>query len=138
MPMPRFIAKQPASHSDVRAAEARVVDVLARLISDLDKRMTRLESQVGALHLGSTCHPEWVRPGTGLTASISRARVVESVLSFMVDDEGMTIKELAAYLHIPASRLDTLRDDLQFLAKEDRVQRMPRHRWRIKDSRNAT
>lgn len=138
MSMPRFLPKQPASHSDVRAAEARVTDVLARMIADLDKRLANLESRLTALHLGSTCHPEWVTPGAGLTGSISRARVVESVLSFMDSDEGMTVKELAAYLHLPASRIDTLRDDLRFLQDEDRVQRLPRHRWRIKDSRNAT
>jgi hypothetical protein len=138
MSMPTFLRKTPASTSDVRAAETRVVEVLGNMVTQLAKRVEELETKVHALHLGSTCHPEWVVVRRGLTAQIQRARIVESILSSCDSPNGLTVKELSAYLHLPDSRIEVLREDLRFLAQEDRVERMPRHRWRIKDSRNAT
>lgn len=138
MSMPTFLRRTPASTSDVRAAETRVIEVLATTISNLAKRLDDLETKVHALHLGSTCHPEWVVVRRGMTAQIQRARIVEAILSASDSPNGLTVKELSAYLHLPDSRIEVLREDLRFLAQEDRVERMPRHRWRIKDSRNAT
>lgn len=138
MSMPRFLQRKPADEGMVRASEARVLDALTDAINKIYDRLDVLERKVGALHLGSTCHPEWVAPSSTIKARIQRALIVESVLASQGSDDGMAVKELAAYLHLPASRIDTLRDDLQFLQEEDRVQRLPRHRWRIKDSRNAT
>lgn len=138
MSMPTFLRRTPASTSDVRAAETRVIEVLATTISNLAKRLDDLETKVNALHLGSTCHPEWVVVRRGLTAQIQRSRIVEAILSASDSPHGLTVKELSAYLHLPDSRIEVLREDLRFLAQEDRVERMPRHRWRIKDSRNAT
>lgn len=136
--MPTFLRRTPASTSDVRAAETRVIEVLATTLSNLAKRLDDLETKVHALHLGSTCHPEWVVVRRGMTAQIQRARIVEAILSASDSPNGLTVKELSAYLHLPDSRIEVLREDLRFLAQEDRVERMPRHRWRIKDSRNAT
>ncbi len=138
MSMPTFLRRTPASTSDVRAAETRVIEVLATTISNLAKRLDDLETKVHALHLGSTCHPEWVVVRRGMTAQIQRSRIVEAILSASDSPNGLTVKELSAYLHLPDSRIEVLREDLRFLAQEDRVERMPRHRWRIKDSRNAT
>lgn len=138
MSMPTFLRRTPASTSDVRASETRVIEVLATTISNLAKRLDDLETKVHALHLGSTCHPEWVVVRRGMTAQIQRARIVEAILSASDSPNGLTVKELSAYLHLPDSRIEVLREDLRFLAQEDRVERMPRHRWRIKDSRNAT
>jgi hypothetical protein len=136
--MPRFIQKQPASASDLRAVEARVIDVLARQIAALGNRVEVLERRLAAIHLHSTCHPEWVAPDKTMVGAIRRARIVESVLSFMDSEDGMSVREIAAYLHLPDARLDILRDDLKFLASEDRARRTSRQQWRIKDSRNAT
>jgi hypothetical protein len=136
MPMPTFIARKPASRSDVEAAEVRVIDVLGRAVAALEERLSALEVKVQALHLGSTCHPEWVVVRRGIAAQVTRSRIVESILA-TVDPSGISVKELAAYLHLPLSRIDILRDDLRFLADEDRAERLPRHKWRIKD-RNAT
>ncbi|MGA1062098.1 MAG: hypothetical protein ACO3VH_07185 [Ilumatobacteraceae bacterium] len=135
--MPTFIQRKPASRSDIQAAETRVIDILARTVATLEERLSALEVKVQAMHLGSTCHPEWVVVRRGLAAQITRSRIVESILA-STDADGISVKELAAYLHLPSSRIEVLREDLRFLADEDRVQRMPRHRWRIKDSRNAT
>lgn len=137
MPMPTFIARKPASRSDIEAAEVRVTDALARTVARLEERLSALETKVQAMHLGSTCHPEWVVVRRGLTAQVTRARIVESILA-STDSDGVSVKELAAYLHLPSSRIDILREDLRFLADEDRAERLPRHKWRIKDSRNAT
>lgn len=138
MSMPTFLRRTPASTSDVRASETRVTDALAKMIANLAQRVDELETKVTALHLGSTCHPEWVIVRRGMAAQVQRARIVESILSSSDSPAGMAVKELAAYLHLPESRTDVLREDLRFLAQESRVERMPRHRWRIKDSRNAT
>jgi hypothetical protein len=113
-----------------------LLTTLNERIAELTSRMDALETKVRALHLGSTAHPEWVVPGKGLTAAVMRARIVESVLA-SCGEEGLTIKELAAYLHIPATRVEVLREDIRFLVDEDRAQRAPRLRWRIKD-RHAT
>lgn len=134
--MPRFITKQPASESLVRESETRLLNRLDESIAELKSRMDAIETRIRALHLGSTAHPEWVVPGKGLTSAVMRARIVESVLS-TCGEEGLTIKELAAYLHIPPTRVEVLREDIRFLENEDRAIRAPRHRWRIKD-RHAT
>lgn len=136
--MPTFFQRKPASVSDVEATETRVLNVLSNALARLAERVEQLETKVHALHLGSTCHPEWVVVRRGLTAQIQRARIVEAILSSSDSPDGLTVKELCAYLHLPHSRIEVLREDLRFLAQEDRVERMPRHRWRIKDSRNAT
>ena len=138
MSMPTFLRKSPASTSDVRAAETRVIEVLGDMVAQLARRVEELETKVHALHLGSTCHPEWVVVRRGLTAQIQRSRIVEAILSSSDSPDGLTLKELSAYLHLPHSRIEVLREDLRFLQQEDRVEHMPRHRWRIKDSRNAT
>lgn len=138
MSMPRVLMPRAATISDVSEANARLLSCIEHRIDDLVSRVATLEARLGALHLGSTCHPEWVSPSETQTGKIRRALVVESVLSFMDSEEGMNVKELAAYLHLPPTRIETLREDLAFLAYEDRVKRIQRQRWRIKDSRNAT
>lgn len=135
MSMPRFLQRKPADEGMVRASEARVLDALTDAIDKISHRLDVLERKVGALHLGSTCHPEWVAPSETIKARIQRALIVESVLASQGSDEGMTVRELAAYLHLPPSRFDTLREDLRFLDLEERVQRLQRHRWRIRSEK---
>jgi len=113
----------------LRETEAR----LLRLIRETDARLEQLSVRLSALHLGSTCHPEWVNPGAGPGARARRAAIVEAVLT-IAGPKGMTGPELAAYLHLPESRRDVLDVDLSYLIAEDRAERVPNRakRWRIR------
>lgn len=127
---PRFLPPKPISESTLREVDAR----LDRRIRELEAQVHRLAEQVAALHLGSTCHPDWVNPGKGSVAAARRASVVEAVLA-AAGPKGMNLPELSAYLHIPMSRRDTLFADLSYLIQEERAERVPTRakRWRIKE-----
>lgn len=127
---PRFLPPKPISESTLREVDAR----LDRRIRELEAQVHRLAEQVAALHLGSTCHPDWVNPGKGSVAAARRASVVEAVLA-AAGPKGMNLPELSAYLHIPMSRRDTLFADLSYLIAEERAERVPTRakRWRIKE-----
>lgn len=127
---PRFLPPKPISESTLREVDAR----LDRRIRELEAQVHRLAEQVAALHLGSTCHPDWVNPGKGSVAAARRASVVEAVLA-AAGNKGMNLPELSAYLHIPMSRRDTLFADLSYLIAEERAERVPTRakRWRIKE-----
>ena len=127
---PRFLPPKPISESTLREVDAR----LDRRIRELEAQVHRLAEQVAALHLGSTCHPDWVNPGKGSVAAARRASVVEAVLA-AAGTKGMNLPELSAYLHIPMSRRDTLFADLSYLIQEERAERVPTRakRWRIKE-----
>lgn len=104
-----------------------------RLIAQINARFDSIEVRINALHLHSTCHPEWVAPGAGAGAQARRAGIVEAVL-LMSGSVGMTVPELAGYLHIPVSRRETLGEDLSYLVAEERIQIVPSRskRWRIR------
>jgi hypothetical protein len=127
---PRFLPPKPISESTLREVDAR----LDRRIRELEAQVHRLAEQVAALHLGSTCHPDWVNPGKGSVAAARRASVVEAVLA-AAGPKGMNLPELSAYLHIPMTRRDTLFADLSYLIQEERAERVPTRakRWRIKE-----
>jgi len=127
---PRFLPPKPISESTLREVDAR----LDRRIRELEAQVHRLAEQVAALHLGSTCHPDWVNPGKGSVAAARRASVVEAVLA-AAGPKGMNLPELSAYLHIPMTRRDTLFADLSYLIAEERAERVPTRakRWRIKE-----
>jgi hypothetical protein len=127
---PRFLPPKPISESTLREVDAR----LDRRIRELEAQVHRLAEQVAALHLGSTCHPDWVNPGKGSVAAARRASVVEAVLA-AAGPRGMNLPELSAYLHIPMTRRDTLFADLSYLIAEERAERVPTRakRWRIKE-----
>lgn len=127
--MPEFCAPKPATETALRETEARLV----RLIRELNARFDSIEVRINALHLHSTCHPEWVAPGAGAGAKARRASIVEAVL-LMSGSVGMTVPELAGYLHIPVSRRETLGEDLSYLVAEERIQIVPSRnkRWRIR------
>lgn len=127
---PRFLPPKPISESTLREVDAR----LDRRIRELEAQVHRLAEQVAALHLGSTCHPDWVNPGKGSVAAARRASVVEAVLA-AAGTKGMNLPELSAYLHIPMTRRDTLFADLSYLIQEERAERVPTRakRWRIKE-----
>lgn len=128
--MPSFVAPRPVSETALRDVELR----LSQQMRQLAARLERLETLVSSLHLGSTCHPDWISPGKGVVAQARRASVVEAVL-LVAGSEGMTLTELAAYLHIPKSRHDVLTSDLSYLIGEDRAERLPTRakRWRHKE-----
>lgn len=128
---PRFVPPRPISESNLRETEAR----LDRRILQLEAQVRRLAEQVGALHLGSTCHPDWVNPGRGTVAAARRASIVEAVLA-AAGPSGMSLPELAAYLHLPATRRETLTEDLSLLIAEQRAERIPTRakRWRITET----
>jgi hypothetical protein len=127
---PRFLPPKPISESTLREVDAR----LDRRIRELEAQVHRLAEQVAALHLGSTCHPDWVNPGKGSVAAARRASVVEAVLA-AAGPKGMNLPELSAYLHVPITRRDTLFADLSYLIAEERAERVPTRakRWRIKE-----
>jgi hypothetical protein len=127
---PRFLPPKPISESTLREVDAR----LDRRIRELEAQVHRLAEQVAALHLGSTCHPDWVNPGKGSVAAARRASVVEAVLA-AAGPRGMNLPELSAYLHIPMGRRDTVFADLSYLIAEERAERVPTRakRWRIKE-----
>lgn len=123
------IMPRHASETALRETEARLV----RMIRELSARFDALEVRLSALHLGSTCHPEWVAPNPGPAARARRAGIVEAVLA-IAGPAGMTLAELAAYLHLPSSRRDTLDADLSYLIEEDRAERVPSRakKWRTR------
>ena len=127
---PRFLPPKPISESTLREVDAR----LDRRNRELEAQVHRLAERVAALHLGSTCHPDWVNPGKGSVAAARRASVVEAVLA-AAGPKGMNLPELSAYLHIPMTRRDTLFADLSYLIAEERAERVPTRakRWRIKE-----
>lgn len=126
-----MVVRVPATMSDVRETEAR----LKRLISETQERLARLEILISAVHLGSTCHPEWVQPGKGPAAQARRAAIVEAVIH-MAGDEGMTLEGLAAYLHVPPELRDVVSQDCAYLVENDRIKRINRNtRWRIQNAR---
>lgn len=127
MTLPQTHPRTPATTSELREVEASLVASLRRL----DERLTALEVRLGALVLGSTCHPEWVSPGAGHVAKARRALVVETVVG-AAGKSGMTFAELAAYLHIPRARHDILREDIAYLCEADRLVRTSRNhaKWR--------
>lgn len=128
--MPSFVAPKPVSETALRDVEGR----LSRQIKILEAQVAALAERVAAVHLGSTCHPEWIRPGPGSVAAARRAGIVEAVLA-AAGGYGMTLVELAAYLHLPRSRHAVLLTDLSYLIGEDRAERTPTRarKWRIKD-----
>lgn len=129
MTLPTTHQRTPATTSALREVETNLSAALAAL----DRRLTALETRLSAMALGASCHPEWVSPGAGPVARARRALVVETVVAAS-GKAGMTLTELAAYLHIPKQRLDTLRDDLAYLVEEDRLVRMNRNpRWRTRN-----
>lgn len=131
MTLPTTHQRTPATTSALREVETNLSSALAAL----DRRLTALETRLSAMALGASCHPEWVAPGAGPVAQARRALVVETVVAAS-GKAGMTLVELAAYLHIPKQRLDTLRDDLAYLVEAERCVRINRNqRWR---TRNAT
>lgn len=127
---PRFVAPKPVSETSLRDLEGR----LLRRIAELEAQVRTLADRVAALHLGSTCHPEWVHPGPGSVAQARRASVVEAVLA-VSGRRGMSLPELAAYLHLPPTRHETLNLDISHLIGEERIERLPSRakRWRIKE-----
>lgn len=127
---PRFVAPKPVSETSLRDLEGR----LSRRIDELERTVRAMSERLAAMHLGSTCHPEWINPGTGSVAAARRATVVESVLA-IAGPRGMSLPELAAYLHLPRTRHDVLLLDLSYLIEETRVERIPSRakRWRIKE-----
>jgi len=131
MTLPTTHQRTPATTSALREVETN----LTSAITVLERRLSALETRLSAMVLGATCHPEWVAPGAGPVARARRALVVETVVAAS-GKAGMTLVELAAYLHIPKQRLDTLRDDLAYLVEAERLTRINRNaRWRV---RNAT
>lgn len=128
--MPSFVAPKPVSETALRDLEGR----LSRRIQLLEAQVASLAERIAALHLGSTCHPEWINPGAGSVAQARRASVVEAVLA-TAGGYGMTLPELAAYLHLPRTRQSVLLLDLSYLIGEDRAERTPTRakKWRIKD-----
>jgi hypothetical protein len=118
------------SETALRDLEGR----LSRRINELEALIVSLAERVAALHLGSTCHPDWISPGRGTVAQARRASVVEAVLA-VAGPQGMTLPELAAYLHLPRNRRTTLLSDLSYLIAEDRAERLPSRvqRWRTKE-----
>lgn len=125
----RMVPARPATETALHELEAR----LFRLIQETNDRLANLEVRLAALHLGSTCHPEWVSPSKGYGARARRASIVEAVLA-MAGDKGLTLTELASFLHLPKERHDTLLADLSYLIDGDRAERMPtrakKWRWR--------
>jgi hypothetical protein len=128
--MPSFVAPKPVSETALRDLELR----LSAQVRALAAQVEALNVRVSALHLGSTCHPEWINPGRGNLASARRASIVEAVLA-TADTPGMTMAELAAYLHLPRTRHEVLLSDLSYLIDADRVERTPTRakKWRIKE-----
>jgi len=128
--VPSFVAPRPVSETALRDLEGR----LSRRIAELERQVQTLAERLAALHLGSTCHPDWISPGRGSVAQARRASVVEAVLA-TAGPEGLTLAELAAYLHLPRNRRDTLTADLSYLIAEDRAERLPTRalKWRIKE-----
>lgn len=122
-----MVPRVPATLTDLREVEAR----LRQLIADADARLARVELLASALHLGSTSHPEWLSPGAGPAAKARRAAIAEAVLS-LAGPDGMTLRELAAYLHVPPDGHDTLRGDIAYLSDADRVTRNTSQRYRTK------
>lgn len=114
----------------LRETEAR----LLHLIRANERRLEELAVRLAAMHLGSTCHPEWVHPGAGPGARARRAGIVEAVLT-LAGKKGMTLPELAAYLHLPEVRRDVVEADLSYLIAEDRAERVPNRakRWRSRN-----
>jgi hypothetical protein len=127
--MPSFVAPKPVSETALRDLELR----LTAQVRALAQQVEALNVRVSALHLGSTCHPEWVNPGAGNLAQARRASVVEAVLA--TAGAGMTLTELAAYLHLPRTRHEVLLSDLSYLIDAERVERTPTRakKWRIKE-----
>lgn len=127
---PRFVPPKPVSETSLRDLEGR----LLRRIAELEAQVRALADRVAAIHLGSTCHPEWIHPGPGSVAQARRASIVEAVLA-VSGRRGMSLAELAAYLHVPQTRHETLTHDLSYLIAEERVERLPSRakRWRIKE-----
>lgn len=126
-----MVPRTPAMMTDVRETEAR----LRRLILETNERLARLEVLISAVHLGSTCHPEWLQPGRGPAAQARRAAIVEAVLH-LAGDEGMSLESLAAYLHVPPELRDVVSADCAYLVENDRITRINRNtRWRLKHGR---
>ena len=128
--MPSFVAPRPVSETALRDLEGR----LSRRIAELEGQVKSLAERLAALHLGSTCHPDWISPGRGSVAQARRASVVEAVLA-TTGPGGLTLAELAAYLHLPRTRHTVLLADLSYLIAEDRAERLPSRarKWRIKE-----
>ena len=124
----RVVPRVPATKTELREIEARLLG----LIRANNLRLAELELKLGALHLGSTCHPDWVSPNNGPGARARRAGIVETILA-TAGPGGMTLVELAAYLHLPAGRRGVLEADLSYLIEEERAGRLPNRakKWRI-------
>jgi hypothetical protein len=126
----RFVPPKPVGETALRDLELS----FAAKVRALSEQVEALTVRVNALHLGSTCHPEWVSPGRGPLPQARRAAIVEAVLA-TAGPGGMTLGELAAYLHLPKTRHDVLTSDLSYLIDAERVERTPSRakKWRIKD-----
>lgn len=129
-----LIPRTNATMSDVRALEAKC----NRIEATLTKRIQDLEIRLNAMHLGSTCHPEWVTPGMGEVAKARRASIVFTVIHSSGRD-GMNLNQILSYLHLPKTRAAVLKQDLAWLIESEQIERTRKNsaKWRSKEH-NAT
>lgn len=128
----RVAPKEYATTSALRDVELK----LARRINELTAQVDSLTAKLSALTLGTTCHPEWVRPMMGPAACARRGNIIEAILQ-MAGNPGMSVPLLAAYLHVPRDRHDVIAGDLLYLSEQERIKRIKpgSATWRIREAR---